>query len=414
MRLTGLWRQSDFRKLWAGQAISQLGSSITACGLPLAAVLTLGASPLQMGMLSGVSGASILGFGLFAGAWADRLRRRPILISADLGRALVLGTIPLAAVFHRLTMGHLYLAAAVGAAFTVLFDVSYQAYLPSLVGPGNLMEGNSKLVLTESIAGVAGPGLTGVLTQLITAPIAILADAISFLCSAVSLCLIRKPEPPPARAPERHMGQEIAEGLAATWRDPILRALVKRTAMASFFGGFFGSLYFLFAIRDLRLSAALIGVIVSVGGAASVFGAFAAERLVSRFGFGRTLIASAIAPGLGSLLLPLAHGSVAACAAVLIAAQLCDVAWPVYTINATTLRQAITPDALLGRVNAAMHLMFHGIWPLGALAGGMLAGGCGVRCALLVGALGFLLSNLWLIFSPIRRLRALPRYSISS
>jgi predicted MFS family arabinose efflux permease len=171
-------------------------------------------------------------------------------------------------------------------------------------------------------------------------------------------------------------------------------------------------LYFLFAIRELRLSAALIGVIVSVGGAASLLGAFISGRLVSRFGFGRTLIASAIAPGLGTLLLPLAHGSVPACAAMLIAAQLCDVAWPVYKINETSLRQAITPDALLGRVNAAMHLMFHGVWPLGALAGGMLAGACGVRRAMLVGALGLLLSNLWLIWSPIRRLRALPRYSI--
>jgi predicted MFS family arabinose efflux permease len=412
MHLTGLWRQSDFRKLWIGQAISQLGSCITACGLPLAAVLTLGASPVQMGMLSGVSGASVLAFGLFAGAWADRLRRRPILIAADLGRALVLGTIPLAALFHRLTIAQLYIAAAAGAALTVLFDVSYQAYLPSLVGPANLMEGNSKLVLTESIAGVAGPGLTGVLTQLVTAPIAILADAVSFVCSAVSLWMIRKPEPRPPCAPRRHIGREIAEGLAATWRDPILRALCKRTAMASTFLGFFGSLYFLFAIRDLRLSAALIGVIVSAGGAASLLGAFASRWLVSRFGFGPTLIASAIAPGLGMLLLPLAHGSVPACAAVLIAAQLCDVAWPVYSINETSLRQAIAPDALLGRVNAAMHLMFHGIWPLGALAGGILAGACGIRCAMLVGALGFLLSNVWLVFSPIRRLRALPRYSI--
>jgi len=411
MHLTGLWRQSDFRKLWAGQAISQLGSSITACGLPLAAVLTLGASPVQMGMLSGVSGASVLGFGLFAGVWADRLRRRPILIAADLGRAFVLGTIPLAAVFHRLTMGHLYLAAVVGAALTVLFDVSYQAYLPSLVGPDNLMEGNSKLALTESIAGVAGPGLTGVLTQLITAPVAILADAVSFVCSAVSLWLIRKPEPRPAGASKRHMGREIAAGLAATWRDPILRALSKRTAAAAIFLGFFGSLYFLFAIRELRLSAALIGAIVSVGGAMSLLGAFAAERLVTRLGFGRALIASAIAPGIGMLLLPLAHGSVAACAAVLAAAQLCDVAWPVYNINQTTLRQAITPDALLGRVNSAMHLMFHGIWPLGALAGGILAGAYGIRIAMLAGAVGFLLSNLWLVFSPIRRLRALPSYT---
>jgi len=329
MPSTGLFRHSDFRKLWAGQAISQLGSGITATALPLAAVLTLSASPAQIGMLSGVNGAAVLGFGLFAGAWADRLRRRPILIAADLGRAAVLATIPLAAAFHRLTMGHLYLAAAAGASLTVLFDVSYQAYLPSLVGAENLLEGNSKLALTESFAGVAGPGITGVLTQLITAPFAILADAASFVCSAISVWLIRKPELPAPRAPHRRIAKEIVEGLGATWSDPILRALTKRTAAASFFLGVFGSLYFLFAIRDLRLSAALLGVVISVGGAASLLGALLSQRLVSQFGFGVTLIASAIVPGLGNLLLPLAHGSIAACAVFLIAAQLCDVAWPV-------------------------------------------------------------------------------------
>jgi len=172
MRPHSLWRDPDFLKLWAGQAVSQIGSWITLVGLPLTAVLVLGASPLQMGLLSGAGAAAVLVFGLFAGAWADRLRRRPILIAADLGRAAVLGTIPLAVTLHRLTMGHLYLVAAASAVLTVFFDVSYQAYLPALVSRENILEGNSKLALTDSIAGIAGPGLTGVLVQAITAPIA--------------------------------------------------------------------------------------------------------------------------------------------------------------------------------------------------------------------------------------------------
>ena len=395
-------------KLWFGQAISQIGSRITREGLPLTAVLMLGASPLQMGILSGASAAAVLVFGLFAGAWSDRLRRRPVLIAADLGRAVVLGTIPLAAALHRLTIGHLYVVAAATGLLTVLFDVSYQAYLPSLVSREYLIQGNSKLALTESVAEITGPGLTGILVQLITAPMAIFYDAVSFLSSAVSVWLIRKPEAEPEHHPEPHIGREIAEGLRTSWSHPVLRALAARTATSSFFGGFIYSMYILFAIRELGLSAALIGVIISVGGASSLLGAFVTEPLVGRFGFGRTFIASAWAVGVASLFIPLAHGSVAVCAGFLAASQVGDAAWPVYNINETSLRQAITPDHLLGRVNSAMHLMFRGILPLGAFAGGAIAEVIGIRNTMFAGSIGFLLSTLLLVFSPIRQLQVLP------
>jgi predicted MFS family arabinose efflux permease len=398
----------DFRKLWIGQAISQIGSNITGVGLPLTAVLVLKASPLQMGFLSGVGAAAVLIFGLFAGAWVDRLRRRPILIAADLGRAVVLGIIPLAAMLHRLTIGDLYLVAVGSSILTVLFDVSYQAYLPSVIARENILTGNSRLALTESIAQTAGPGIAGILVQLITAPMAMLFDATSFVCSAISVWLIRKPEPVPTRTLEPHIGREISEGLGASWRDPLLRALAGRTASSAFFLGFGSSLYFPFAMRELGLTAALLGIIIAIGGTAGLFGAFLAEWLVRRFGFGRTFIGSAVMIGIAMLLLPLAHGSVTACSAFLIAAQLGDLAWPVYTITERSLRQAITPDRLLGRVNSSMHLLFHGILPLGALAGGAIAQAVGMRQALLIGAIGVLLSTMWLVFSPVRRLRELP------
>jgi MFS family permease len=404
----GLWRDPDFLKLWTGQAVSQVGSWITLVGLPLTAVKILGASPLQMGILSGLSAAAVLLFGLFAGAWADRLRRRPILILADLGRAAVLGTVPLAFMLHRLTLGHLYLVAAASAILTVFFDVSYQAYLPSLVDRENLQEGNSKLALSESIAGVAGPGLTGILVQAVTAPIAILCDAVSFLASAFSVWLIRKPEPRPERRAVPHIGREILEGLQASWRQPVLRTLVLRTATASLFLGFGGSLYILFALRELGLSAALLSAVIAVGGATALFGTMLAERLARRYGLGPTLIGAAAVAGVAGLLPPLARGPVPVCAAILGAAQLCDVAWPVYNINELSLRQAIAPGRLLGRVNSAMHLVFRGVLPVGAFAGGLLAEAIGVRLALLVGASGFLLSTLLLLFSPVRRLRELP------
>jgi predicted MFS family arabinose efflux permease len=183
---------------------------------------------------------------------------------------------------------------------------------------------------------------------------------------------------------------------------------VLRTATASLFLGFGGSLYILFAIRELGLSAALLSAIIAVGGAGGLFGALVAERLARRYGLGPTLIGAAIVAGIASLLPPLARGPAPVCAAVLSAAQLCDVAWPVYNINELSLRQAIAPGRLLGRVNAAMHLVFHGVLPVGALVGGLLADAMGVRQALFVGASGFLLSTLLLVFSPVRRLRELP------
>jgi predicted MFS family arabinose efflux permease len=402
-----LWRDPDFRKLWAGQAVSQFGSRITRSGLPLTAVMILGATPFQMGLLDGAAGAAVLLFGVFAGAWADRLRRRPILIVADLGRFAVLATVPVAAALHRLWIGQLYLVAAVAGILTVLFDVSYQSYLPSLVNRENILEGNSKMALTESIAEIAGPGATGILVQVMTAPIAILIDAISFLVSAVSLMLIRKKEPRPAPAADPHMGREIAEGLRACWTHPVLRAIAGRTATAAFFGGFISSLYVVFTIRVLGLSPAVFGFIIAIGGVSGLAGNLMAERLTKRFGFGRTLIAAAIVAGIASFGIPLAHGPAGVAAAFLIATQTGDVSWPVYTIAEVSLRQAVTPDRLLGRVNSAMQILFRGIVPVGAVVGGGAAQFIGIRSALFIGAAGLLLSTLWLVFSPVRNLQTL-------
>ena len=410
----GLLRDPEFLKLWAGQSISQIGSWITLTGLPMTAALTLHASPLEMGILSGAGASTVLVFGLFAGAWVDRLRRRPILIAADLGRAAVLAVVPAAAAFSRLTMEILYFVAAAQAVLTVLFDVSYQAYLPSLVSREHLLEGNSKLAVSESAAGVAGPALAGVLVQWLTAPIAILFDAVSFLASAFSIALIRRPEPEPERRPEPRIVGEIVEGLRAAWKHPVLRALAQRTATASFFLGFGSSLYILFAVRDLRQSPGMLGAVIAVGGASSLLGAMTAERLVRRFGFGRVFLTSVAVIGTASLLPPLAHGSPAMCALVLSLAQLGDVAWAIYTINETSLRQAVTPDALLGRVNSAMHLMSCGVLPIGAFAGGAIAQAIGIRATLFLGAAGFLVSTLWLVFSPIRKMRELPNLSEGS
>jgi predicted MFS family arabinose efflux permease len=388
------WAQRDFLKLWTGQTISQIGSRITREGLPLTAVVVLGATPLEMGILNGIGGAAVLVAGLFAGVWADRLRRRPILIASDLARFAILGLIPLLAALHRLAIPHLYAIAAAGGMLTLLFDASYQAYVPSLVDRDHLLDANAKLALSDSIAEVAGPGLTGILVQWITAPLAILFDALSFLVSAASIAWIRKREPRPVPYANPHLGREIAEGFAATWNHPVLRALAARAAIAAFFGGFIGGLYILFAMRELKMNAAILGAVIAVGGVSSLAGAAMAGRIAGRFGYRAALIGSAALVGVGALLVPTAHGSVAMCALYFTASQLCDAGWPVYNVSETTVRQTSVPDRLLGRVNAASLLLFRAFYPAGAFAGGALAERIGVRNTILAGAIGMLCSVL--------------------
>jgi len=403
MPFSGLWRDREFLKLWAGQSVSQMGSRVSATALPLAAALALHASALQMGILSGAGAASIIIFGLFAGAWVDRVRRRPILILADLGRAAILLAVPIAAAMHRLSMGILYAVAASTGLLTVFFDAAYQSYIPSLVKRDKLLEANAKLALTESIADIGGPGLGGILVAWFTAPIAFLCDAASFLFSAFSIWRVDRPEPAPAIPEHADIGREIREGLHSSWSDPILRALMLRKATAGICAGVIGGLYFVFAIRELHLDAALLGVIISLGGISNLFGALVSERLVSRWGIGPVMISAALLTGFSVLIPPLAHGSVKACAAWLAFAQAFDMTWPIYMINEQTLRQTVAPDRILGRVNSAMHLLFFGAMPLGSLAGGILAQSLGLRPVMLAAAIGFLLSTLFLIASPIRK-----------
>lgn len=403
-----LWTHREFVKLWVGQSISQVGSRITRTALPFVAVMSLGAGPFEMGVLSGASAAASLVFGLFAGAWADRLRRRPILIATDLLRAGVLAVVPLAALRHSLSMGLLYVVAATAGALTVLFDSSYQAYVPTLVERENIVQANAKLALSDSMAEIAGPGAAGFLVQALTPPIAIAFDAVSFLCSAVSLAAIRKHEPAPGRVAGSHIFREIGDGLRCVWHSDYLRPMALRSATSAFFMGSFGSLYPLLTVKVLGLSTSAIGLIVSVGGVCAIVGSLGAERIVARLGIGRALLASIVASAFTSFLHPLAHGSVALACAFLVAGQLGDMTWPTLNVAEVSIRQWVAPPELLGRVNSAMTLLFTGIIPVGAFVGGAVASGLGVRTTMLIGAVGYLMSSLWLVFSPVPRLRELP------
>lgn len=411
-RLRSLWANLDFVKLWTGQTISELGSRITREGLPLAAVLVLHAGTVQMGFLSALGGAAVLIFGLVAGVWVDRLRRRPILIAADLGRAAILVTVPAAAIAGVLSMGQLYAVAALAGILTVFFDVAYQSYLPALVAREQILEGNSKLALSSSIAEIAGPGLTGILVQLITAPIAILFDSVSFLFSALMVLLIRKPEPPAVRREPEHLVAETLAGVRFIFGEPMLRALGLRSATTFFFMGFFGPLYVLYAIQILHLRPALLGIVIAMGGVGAMVGSVVAPRIVQRFGLGRTFIVASLVQGLTNLLIPLAGivgtpGTMQflAVACLMVPQLFGDMAFMVYGINEITLRQTVAPEHVLGRVNAGMQLLARGIWPIGSLIGGFLAAALGVRATLALAAAGVVLSTLWLVASPLRRVR---------
>ena len=408
VKVSSLWRDRDFLKLWTGQTISEIGSRITREGLPFAAVTLLAASSAQMGVLFAIQGVTALLAGPVAGHIADRYRHRPILIAAD-GRGLALASIPIAAARGALTFGILFWAAVATGALTVFFDVAYQAYLPRVVERSQLLEGNSKLALSASTAEVVGPGLTGILIQTLTAPIAILLDSLSFLASAISISAIRRPE---RFEPSMHSSEwkDAASGFRFVAAHPLLRPLALQIGTMRFFGGFLAPLYVLFAVRDLHLSAATIGFVVMLGGISNLIGSLLAPRVLLTFSLGQVLIGTTLLPGIAACLIPLAPGSSWVWGAAFLGASqlLGDVAFPIFGIHELTLRQSVAPPALLGRVNAGIQMLQKGMLPLGALLGGLLAQVIGTRETLGLGAVGILLSSLWLVFSPIRRLREHP------
>jgi MFS family permease len=404
---TGLWREPDFLKLWTGQTVSLFGSQITGTALQLTALLVLGASPAQMGLLAAIVSAPVLVFGLVAGVWVDRLRRRPVLIAADLIRAGLLATIPLAALLGQLRMAHLFIVAPLAGVLTVFFDVAFQSYVPTLVGRERIVEANGKLGVSASLSEVTGAGVAGVLVQLLTAPVAILIDAGSFVASAALLLAVRRPEKVPAKAglAERNAWRELREGAGYLVHNPSLRAMAGHDLIRWFFGNFFAGLYALFCLRELGLSPVLIGLTVAGGGVGNLLGALAAPGLTRRLGLGRATLLALGVGGLVSFLIPLAGGSLWLAFALVLAAQFVgDGFAAVYEIGSLSVRQAVTPDALLGRVNGSMYLITAGLGPLGAVVGGLLAEAIGVRATLFIAVTAGALSGLWIVFSPIRKL----------
>ena len=423
-----LWRHRNFLLLWTGQSVSEIGSAITQLALPLTAVVVLRASTFQVGLLTSAATAAFALIALPAGALVDRWVKRPLMIWCDVARMLIIGSVPLAAALHVLTLGQLYAVAVTAGVCTVFFDVAYQSYLPVVVTREQLVDGNGKLGATQSFAQVAGPGLGGGLVGLVGAASAMAFDAISYAVSVVSLLLIRDREVTPPkggraglggtaspheqgesggdRLPGTTLRAEIGEGLSFVLRHPILRKITACTGTANLFASMGMALEIVFLVRVLRVRPADTGLLIAVASLGGVAGGLLAGRLSRRIGSARIVWYSMLVFGLPQLLIPLAAPGWRI-AAFVVGMAAFSFSAVVYNVAQVSYRQAICPPRLLGRMNAAIRWVVWGTIPLGALLGGVLGTLAGVRATLWISYAGSWAAGWWVFFSPLRRQRDL-------
>jgi MFS family permease len=367
----------------------------------------LGANAFEMGLLGALQLLSFPTLGMFVGVWADRYRRRPIMILANVGRMMALGSIPIASIFRLLSLNLLYVVAVITGVCTVFFDISYQSYLPVLIDKADLVEGNTKLQLSASAGQVGGPALPGFLIEILGAARAIAVDAGGFLTSAIALLSIKKQEEKTKPAADPHFFGEMKEGAAVVLGNNILRSIAGCTATSNLGSQMAFVVLLLFAYRDLYLSLGLVGIIFSVGSVGVLLGAWVAGSASTRLGLGRTIVLSA-AGSIALLLIPLAGHAlpmlILACALLVTGAFS-----TIYNINQLSLRQAITPDRLQGRMNATMRTIVWGTIPVGSFLGGVLGESIGLVMTIVLGALISTVAFLWVLFSPVLGLKSIPR-----
>jgi MFS family permease len=407
---TGLWRNRDFVKLWGSLTLHHFGGQITFLALPLTAALVLNASPLEVGVLTALEALPYPLFGLFAGVLVDRARKLPVIIACDMGRAVALGMIPVCAWFGALHMAVLYAAGFLVGLFTVIGWPAYQVFMTERVGRENLVEANAKIGIADSAAQLIGPGIAGALIQWLTAPIAILFDAI---CFSVSAWMLRGIPPAVTDAPKieaRSILGEIMEGLRVVWHNRTLRALVWALSIWQVFRHAFIAIVVLFAARELGFSAGHVGVLFMVAGLGSLMAAGVTARLNQRFGMGPTMIGGIAGTGIAWLVMGSSTGSFWIASLIFGAGLFAlDLAAMVFFINYLSVRQSVTPDRLLGRVTATLICLTVSTAPLGGLAGGWVGDHWGLRTAmLLAGAGAVMLVPLVAWLSPLMTMRELP------
>ncbi|MEA2622877.1 MAG: hypothetical protein QOH61_1787 [Chloroflexota bacterium] len=399
-------------KLWSAETISQFGTQVSGLAIPLIAALYLEVTPFQFGLIATIEFLPFILLSLPAGVWVDRLRRRPILIIGDVGRGIALLSIPIAYELNVLTIWQLYAVGFITGCLTVFFDVAYQSYLPSLVDRDDILEGNSKLEISRSSAQIVGPGVAGFLIGIVTAPVAIILDSLSFFASGLFVFAIRKKEPPP----ERHetvdgkgpgMRAEIADGLRYVLKHPYLRYIAACTGTSNLFGNMLNGVLILYLVRDLDIRAEQLGIVFSLASVGFLLGALLANKIGTRIGVGPTIVISALVFGPASILIPAAPRDLTL-AAVTGALFLTGFSGATYNINQVSFRQAITPPRMQGRMNATMRFIVWGTIPIGSLLGGALGSTIGLQQTIWIGAIGGAFSVVPLFFSPLLSLKTMP------
>jgi MFS family permease len=403
-----LWRHRDFMLLWGGQTVSEMGSSVTQLALPLTAVVLLKASTFEVALLTSAATAAFALIALPAGAIVDRHTKRGIMLACDAARVLIIGWVPLAWALGVLMLWQLYVVALAAGVATVFFDVSYQSYLPVLLKPENLMDGNGKLGATQAFAQFAGPGLGGGLVGAVGAATAMWADAISYVVSVASLFGIRIREQRVEAPPEhRNLRAEIAEGLKFVVKHPILRKIVACTGTANLFSGMCMAIGIVFLIRVLHVHPAFTGVLFAISAIGGIAGGVFAGRLAQRIGSARIIWVSILVFGLPQFLPALAEpGWLVALFPIGYAIEFFS--GVVYNVAQVSYRQAVTPPQLMGRMNAAVRWIVWGTLPLGGIIGGALGSTIGIRPTLWIGFIGSWAAGFWVYFSPLRKMRDIP------
>ncbi|MHB1875668.1 MAG: MFS transporter [Streptosporangiaceae bacterium] len=411
-----LWRHRDFMLLWGGQSVSEIGSAVTVIALPLTAVVALHATTFEVGALTAAGTVSFLLVALPAGMLVDRVRKRRLMLGCDLARTAIIGSVPVAAAFGVLTMAQLFAVALLAGLATVFFDVAYQSYVPVLLDRRRLHDGNGKLGATQAFAQVTGPGLGGALFGVLRAG-AMTVDAVSFAFSAASLALIRvrQPrsvgQPRPAGestpSPRGALRAEFLAGLAFVLRHPVLRKIAACTGTANLFGQIAFALEIVFLIRVVHVAPAAAGLLVAVGGIGGILGGMLSGPLSRKIGTARIIWVSMLVFGAVPVVLPLT-GPGPALAFFPVATFGLGFTATIYNIAQLSYRQLICPPELLGRMNAAMRWIVWGTLPLGGLLGGALGGLVGIRPALWISVIGSWAAALWVVFSPLRRMRDIP------
>ena len=405
-RIPVVLRERDFRRFWAGESVSLFGDQITLIALPLAGVLALHASAAEMGYLTAAEIAPALVFSLHAGAWLDRYgHRRETMIATVVGRAALLATIPAAYWLGILTLAQLYIVGFLIGTLSVFFFVAYTTLFVSLVPRERYLEANSLLNGSRAFSFVGGPSIGGLLVQALSAPGALIADAVSFLVSAFTLSSIKPVEPPTEEAQSGH----VKAGLRYLWRSPVIRASLLATATINFFNFVFWALFILYANRTLGVTPGVLGLVLGAASIGGVTGSILAGRISRRFGVGPAFVASCVVFTAPLLLVPYAHGPYWVILALLFAAEfLSGFGVMILDIVGGSIKTALIPDRLRARVAGAYMVVNYGVRPVGALVGGALGTWIGLRTTLWIGTAAAIAGVLWLLPSPLMRMRDLP------